>query len=1157
MLCSSCSTENEPGRKFCRECGQRLALACPSCGAANSVDDKFCGECGAALSADAPASVRAGTRDDTQAGDPGRTERRLVSVLFADLVGSTAFAEGRDPEDVRALLGEYFEAASEAVVRHGGVVEKFIGDAVMAVWGTPVAYEDDAERAVRSALDLVDRVAALGTRLGVPLQARAGVLTGEAVAAVGAVGQGLVAGDLVNTASRLQSAAEPGTVLVGERTYRASAEAITFAPVDPLVLKGKQEKVAAWRALRVVSEIGGSGRGSAPEPPFVGRDEELRLAKQLLHTTGRDSRPRLLSVTGVAGIGKSRLLWELRKYIDGLTESIYWHEGRCPSYGEGVTFWAFADMVRGRAGIAETDDDETARSRLAACLADLVADDDERHWMEPRLGHLLGLDPAPQGDRDELFGAWRRFVERVGDRGTTVLVFEDLHWGDPGLLDFVESILAWSRSSPVLVITLARPELAERRPTWGAAVRASSGLHLDPLPDHDIRALVTGYVEGLPEADLERLVDRAEGIPLYAVETVRMLADRGILEQSGSAYQVVSDLGLVLDVPETLHALVAARLDGLPETERSLVLDAAVTGHSFTLDAVCAVSGRSADDVEARLRALVGKEIFDQDVDPRSAERGQFHFVQSVIQEVAYSTLSKPVRRNKHLACAEWFAGLGEDELAGIVASHYLEAYRAEPSASDAELVAGQAREWLHRAADRAFTLGSPEAAYGHAVQALSLAATQTERAALHATAASGAGLSGRLDEAWEHYIAASDSYRLLGDAEAEGRLLATASARLWFSENRAEMVRRLEDVEGRLDGPSAARVLVRAALADSASYDGRHEDALRWSEAALVLAQTFSDDEAVSAAAGARAWALFNSERHFEATLLSEAVVALARRSGSAQAQMIATVRHGVVLSTGDPRAGMASFLESADIARRAGMRPAQGMGLANAAESAIDLGELEVAARTLAEFDQIGLSPGTEQDAASLSKALLAAYLGDVAAATAELDRVEVERLPGWAAVQMRTWFLRTRSAVRLVDQDPAGAWAAAAEGIQLEESGGNAATALWQAVQAAVRLKDAASITDLLARTTGLRGPWVDAVRATAGAAISLLTGDIDAGRPAMQAALDGWREQDLPVDHALAAAASVHLLPPELVSREDVDAARAYLLGLDAHGLLRLF
>ena len=1077
-------------------------------------------------------------------------------MLFADLVGSTPFAEGRDPEDVRALLSGYFDTASEAVVRHGGVVEKFIGDAVMAVWGTPVAHEDDAERAVRSALDIVDRVAALGSTLGVPLQARVGVLTGEAVATLDAVGQGMVAGDLVNTAARLQSAAEPGTVLVGEGTFRAASGAITFAPVDPLTLKGKQDKVPAWRALRVVSELGGSGRGTATEPPFVGRDEELRLVKDLLHTTGREGRPRLLTVTGVAGIGKSRLVWELRKYIDGLTEDIYWHQGRCPAYGEAVTFWAFADMVRGRARIADTDDDATTRLRLAECLDELVADEDERRWMEPRLGHLLGLDPAPPGGREELFGAWRRFVERIAERGTTVLVFEDLHWADPGLLDFVESLLAWSRSSPLLVVCLARPELAERRPGWGAAVRVASGLHLSPLSDADMATLVTGYVEGLPEGDLRRLVGRAEGIPLYAVETVRMLADRGVLAQVDSRYRVVGDLGRTLDVPETLHALVAARLDGLPETERSLVLDAAVTGHSFTLDAVCAVSGRSRPDVGARLRALVAKEVFDQAVDSRSAERGLYRFVQSVIQEVAYSTLSKAARRAKHLACARYFAGLGEEELVCVTASHYLEAYRAEPSAADAEEVAAQAREWLRRAAERAFTLGSPETALDYAVQALTLATTPAERASLHGTAATGASLTGRLDLAWEHYRAASDAYRLLGDAAAEGRLLASAHFR-FEGEDMAEFVRRLEDVNRRLDAPQPEKVLVLATLADAASAAGRHHAALRWSEQSLVLAQTLPDDEALGAAASARTWALFNADRHFEAALMSEGVLSLARRSGSAEAQITATMRRGVVSATGDKRRAMEAFLEAAEIAGKAGIRPSQAMGLANAAEAAIDLGELGVAARALAEAEEIGAAAGIDQDEVALSRAMLAAYLGDTSAARAELHRLETERLPGWAMVQLTTWFLRTRGAVRLIDGDPAGALADAREAIALEPSGGNASTSVWQGVQAAARLRDAEAIGGLLGSTAGLRGEWIDRVRVTADGVVTALTGDPGAAAAALVAALSLWRDRDLPLDHACAAATALHVLPAELVPDDDVAAARAYLQGLDAHGLLRLF
>src|SRR5439155_7867215 len=321
MICSACGTANEVGRKFCKECGAALSLACPSCGASNSADSKFCGECGTPLGSGVVPVPR--TRAEPS------TERRLVSVLFVDLVGSTSLAERRDGEEARELLNRYFDVAREVVERHGGLVDEFIGDAVMAVWGTPVAHEDDAERAVRTALEILDAVEALGGSAGLPLRARAGVLTGEAAATVGAVAQGIVAGDMVNTASRLQSAAEPGTVLVGDATYRAASRAVAFEDAGELTLKGKDESVHAWRALRVVGERGGAGRSTGLEPPFVGRSEELRMIKELLHATGREGKARLASVLGTAGIGKSRLAWEFLKYIDGLAETVWWHRGRC------------------------------------------------------------------------------------------------------------------------------------------------------------------------------------------------------------------------------------------------------------------------------------------------------------------------------------------------------------------------------------------------------------------------------------------------------------------------------------------------------------------------------------------------------------------------------------------------------------------------------------------------------------------------------------------------------------------------------------------------------------------------------------------------------------------------------------------------------------
>ena len=399
---------------------------------------KFCGECGSALAGgDGPPGAAPGDAGSRGPGGSAATtsgqgaapvaERRLVSVLFADLVGFTPFAEDRDAEEVRETLSRYFDVAQEVVKRYGGVVEKFIGDAVMAVWGTPTAHEDDAERAVRAALELVDAVGALGPAFS----ARAGVLTGEVAVTLGATNQGMVAGDIVNTASRIQSAAQPGLVLVGEATYRAASASIAFESVGERDLKGKAAPVPVWRAVRVVAERRGRGRSDLMEAPFVGRDADLRLLKDLYHATARERRTRLVSVTGIAGIGKSRLAWEFEKYLDGVVEQVWWHHGRSPAYGQGVTFWALGEMVRGRCGLAETDDEATTRAKLATTVATHVADEDERRWVEPSLLALLGIE-APAAGREELFSGWRTFFEWLAATAPVVMVFEDLHWADDG-----------------------------------------------------------------------------------------------------------------------------------------------------------------------------------------------------------------------------------------------------------------------------------------------------------------------------------------------------------------------------------------------------------------------------------------------------------------------------------------------------------------------------------------------------------------------------------------------------------------------------------------------------------------------------------------------------------------------------------------------------
>ena len=355
MTCASCGHVNAEGQKFCGECGSPLQAVCGSCGTSNPPGQRFCGECGATL-----VSTATSTSPPPAQSTKHAAERRLVSLLFLDLVGFTTASEDRDAEDTRELLSQYFETARGVIERYGGTVEKFIGDAVMAVWGTPTATEDDAERAVRAALDLVASV----PELHPDLKARAGVLTGGAAVTIGAEAQGMVAGDLVNTASRVQSAAEPGTVLVGETTRGASEAAIAYEDTGEHELKGKAEPMRLFRALRVVANRGGEGRSAGLEAPFVGRERELRVVKDLFHASAEESRAHLVLVTGIGGIGKSRLSWEFEKYVDGLTLTVLWHKGRCPSYGEGVAYWALAEMVRGRAGILENEGAETAAEKL-------------------------------------------------------------------------------------------------------------------------------------------------------------------------------------------------------------------------------------------------------------------------------------------------------------------------------------------------------------------------------------------------------------------------------------------------------------------------------------------------------------------------------------------------------------------------------------------------------------------------------------------------------------------------------------------------------------------------------------------------------------------------------------------------------------------------
>jgi class 3 adenylate cyclase/tetratricopeptide (TPR) repeat protein len=843
-----------------------LAVLCPACATPSQPGERFCGECGARL---------AGV-----GGAPGLVpeapvaERRLVSVLFADLVGFTRLSESRDAEEVREFLSRYFESCERLISLYGGTVEKFIGDAVMAVWGTPTAQEDDAERAVRAALDLVAAVSALGDEVGVPeLRARAGVLTGEAAVTLGAEREGMVAGDLVNTASRIQAAAEPGTVLVGESTKRATEAAIAYADAGARALKGKLEPVSLFQALRITAGRAGALKSEGLEPPFVGRDRELRLIKELFHASAEDQKAQLLSVVGIAGIGKSRLSWEFEKYVDGLIDEVWWHRGRCLAYGDGVAYWALAEMVRMRCRIAEEEDPASAREKLHAALAEHISDPEERRWVEPRLAHLLALEGAAVGDEENLFSAWRILFERLAERSPTVLVFEDMQWADAALLDFLEYLLEWSRGLPLFVLVLGRPEFAQKRPSWGAGRRGFSSLYLEPLAPQAMSDLLAGLVPGLPGELRGSILARAEGIPLYAVETVRMLLDRGLLAREGEVYRPIGPIE-TLEVPETLHALIAARLDSLTAEERRLVQDASVLGKVFTKQGLARLTRLSEAELEPVLGSLVRKEMLSIQADARSPERGQYSFLQDLVKRVAYDTISKRERKAKHLAAADFLMSLPrveEDETIEVVAAHYVDAYTAAPDDPDAEEIRSKARQTLVRAGDRAASLAANAEAQRAFERAVGLSDDPLVQAELYERAGAAAAVGARADDASAHFERSIALFEAEGATHPAARVSARLAEIQW---DRGRFEDGLERMERSLavlleEEPDEDVASLAAQVGRFKFFSGDSVHASERVETALVLAEALSLPEVLSQALNTKALLLIAQGRRSEGSVL------------------------------------------------------------------------------------------------------------------------------------------------------------------------------------------------------------------------------------------------------------------------------------------------
>jgi class 3 adenylate cyclase/tetratricopeptide (TPR) repeat protein len=896
--CVECGAETPAEDRFCSNCGVEMRRECPVCGTPATPEARFCASCGAAL------GLSEGLAEASESGRQREvTERRLVTVLFADLVEFTSRSEQRDPEEVASFLGDYFESARDVIDRFGGVVEKFAGDAVMAVWGADVAHEDDAERAVRAGLELQQAVAGLAVDVGDPdLGLRVGILTGEAAVRLGAdASTGMIAGDLMNSASRLQNVADPGTVLVGESTHRAAHRAIAFEEAGTPSLKGKQQPIATWRALRVVAERGGRGRVKGLDPPFVDRRAELRLLKDLLAVATGDRRARMVSIVGEVGIGKSRLVWELQKYADGLAVPVSWNQGRSLAYGtEGVGSWALSDMLRGRIGVTEGDEDALVAAALDASLDEVVGDPAERARLRQWLGPLLCCGPAPDGDRSEFDAAIRSYFGSMAAHGTTVLVFEDLQWADAGLLDFIEDLTAWMPDAPLLVLALTRPELLERRPSWASGRSGVVSLRLGPLADDEMGRLLDEMM-GKFEARLRTdIVERAAGVPLYAVELARSLMARGLMGRADGTSTAPTDLSDIA-LPETLQSLIGARLDRLALDDRSILQDAAILGGSFTLPALAAISGRSERALAPRLEEFVDQELIEPVRDPRSPTRGGFRFVQELVWEVTRSRMSREVRRLRHVAAARYVESLLGPDSARVAADHYLSALSITPAGAEADALRAQATNVLLSAFDRAVELYANDEvlSLGSRIHDLELDLPLDRRVAIEQEMATAASATAQFEEAQRHSEKAIMLSRRLGD-ETHLRHAVALAAEIYLDHHKTR--RALDLLERQLDGvddlsadPELANLV--AQLARAKDQDGDDDAALAAAEWALSSAEEFRSLPVIADALTTKAGVLAVRGRTLEARALFEAVIDLAEREHLPLQAIGAYVNMGVLL--------------------------------------------------------------------------------------------------------------------------------------------------------------------------------------------------------------------------------------------------------------------
>ena len=751
-----------------------------------------------------------------------------MTCLFCDLVGFTARAERMDPEDVRSLLQPYHSLVRSELERFGGTVEKFIGDAVMAVFGAPVAHEDDPERAVRAALSIRDALAEDGD-----LEVRIGITTGEALVALGArpdAGEGMASGDVVNTAARLQTAAPVNGILVDETTFRATERAIEYEEAHSVEAKGKADPVPVWEAQRARARVSVERVGGAT---LVGREQELTLLRETLARVIREREPQLVTLVGVPGIGKSRLVYELFQTIEtGDYGLVYWRHGRSLPYGEGVTFWALGEMIKAQAGIFESDSAEHAGEKLRRAVERFVKDAADAAWIERHVRPLAGLegDDAVTNRRDEAFAAWRRFLEAIAEEKPLVLVFEDLHWADEALLAFVDYVVDWARGVPLLVLCTARPELLTRRPDWGGGKVNSSTTLLSPLSEEETARLLHALLgRSAVDAELQaRLLEHADGNPLYAEEFTRMLGER--------------PNATVL--PESVQGIIAARLDTLPAEEKELLRDAAVIGRAFWLGAL----GHERWTLEARLHSLARKEFVSRQRRSSVAGEDEYAFRHGLVRDVAYEQIPRAERADKHRATAEWLESLGRaDDHAEMLAHHYASAIEyARAAGQDVEPLAQPGRIALRDAGDRAFALNAfPPAARYYELAVDLWPRDDPERPDLLLRLARARHISG--DERRERSLEDARAALLTAGREEQAAEIDALLAEVWW--NRGDRERCDHHLERAGAGvaelrDSPAKTFVLSQIARYRMLAGEHEDAIQVGEQALAMSARLGLDE-------------------------------------------------------------------------------------------------------------------------------------------------------------------------------------------------------------------------------------------------------------------------------------------------------------------------